>query len=43
VRGIIENPVYSGEMHGVKGAHEAIVTRRAFNAANAELAKRSRA
>lgn len=41
VRGMIENPAYYGERYDVRG-HAAIVTRRLWNAANGELAKRSR-
>jgi len=33
VRGILANPAYAGERYGVKGAHAAIVSRRAWNAA----------
>jgi site-specific DNA recombinase len=42
VRGILRNPVYAGELHGVKRAQPAIISRRLFNAAQAALQKRSR-
>jgi len=42
VRNIIENPLYAGERYGVKRAHEPIVSRRLWNAANAALAGRQR-
>ena len=28
---LLRNPVYAGELHGVKGAQPAIVTRRVWN------------
>ena len=37
VRGILVNGAYAGERYGVKGAHPAIVSRRAFNSANRAL------
>jgi hypothetical protein len=37
VSAIIENVAYAGERYGMKGAHPAIVSRRVWNAANAEL------
>jgi site-specific DNA recombinase len=43
VRGIVENVSYYGQRYSVKRAHPAIVSRRLWNEANAELAKRSRA
>jgi hypothetical protein len=42
VRAIIENPVYAGELHGVKKTHEAIVSRRLWNQANTALRSRRR-
>ena len=42
VRAILRNPVYTGERYGVKQAHAAIVSRRAWNAAQAALERRSR-
>ena len=42
VRVILGNPVYAGERYGVKRAHQAIVSRRTFNAANAALRERAR-
>ena len=43
VRVIVQNVVYAGERYGIKRAHEPIVSRRVFNAANAALAERARA
>jgi site-specific DNA recombinase len=40
---IVTNPVYAGERYGVKKAHPAIISRRTFNAANAELERRAAA
>jgi hypothetical protein len=40
-RTILKNDAYYGERYGVRG-HAAIVTRRTWKAANAELAKRAR-
>jgi hypothetical protein len=37
VRGILVNEVYAGERYSVKGAHPAIVSRRAYNGANRAL------
>lgn len=37
VRGILRNPVYAGERYGIKKAQTAIVSRRAWNAAQATL------
>ena len=42
IRNVIENPAYAGERHGVKNAHEPIVSRRLFNASGAKLNSRSR-
>ncbi len=42
VRWIVTNPVYAGEKYGVQKAHPAIVSRRAWNAAQAALAVRGR-
>jgi hypothetical protein len=39
---LLGNSVYAGERYGVKSAHPAIVTRRTFNAVQAELLSRSR-
>jgi hypothetical protein len=36
------NPVYVGERYGVRGAHEAIVSRRRFNEVQAALRSRAR-
>jgi site-specific DNA recombinase len=41
VRVILQNVAYAGERYGVKRAHEPIVSRRLFNAANAALARRA--
>lgn len=40
---IVTNPAYAGERYGVKRAHEALVTRQAFNAAQTRLEARRRA
>jgi DNA invertase Pin-like site-specific DNA recombinase len=42
VRLIASNPAYAGERYGVKRAHEAIVSRRALNAATRTLESRGR-
>lgn len=42
IRNIIESRVYRGELHGVKGAHEPIVTPALWNGANAALRARAR-
>jgi hypothetical protein len=42
VRTILTNPAYTGERHGVKRAHPAIVSRRLFNRAQAALDARRR-
>lgn len=42
VRVIVTNPAYYGERHGKASAHEAIVTRRTWNAANRALRSRAR-
>lgn len=42
VRRILANPVYVGERQGIRNAHPAIVSRRAWNAAQAALAARAR-
>lgn len=42
VRRIATNPAYAGERYGVKRAHEATVSRRAFNAAGKALEARQR-
>lgn len=42
VRLILRNPVYTGERYGVKRAHEAIVSRQLFNAAQRRLDARAR-
>jgi site-specific DNA recombinase len=39
---IVTNPAYYGERHGKANAHEAIVTRRTWNAANRALRSRAR-
>jgi site-specific DNA recombinase len=41
VRVIVQNVAYAGERYGVKRAHEPIVSRRLFNAANAALEARA--
>lgn len=41
IRSIVTNTAYAGERYGVKRAHEAIVSRRAFNAAGVALRSRS--
>jgi site-specific DNA recombinase len=38
---IVTNPAYAGERYGIKAAHNGIVSRRKFNAANAALRKRA--
>ena len=38
---LVTNPAMTGERYGVKGAHEAIVSRRTFNAANRALEARA--
>jgi hypothetical protein len=43
VRTILANPAYTGERHGVKKAHPAIVSRRAFNEVRSVLDSRRRA
>ena len=43
VRSILTNPVYVGERYGVRNAHEAIISRRVWKAAQAALAARARA
>jgi DNA invertase Pin-like site-specific DNA recombinase len=42
VRNIILNPAYAGERYGVKRAHERIVTRQAWNKAQAAMRSRAR-
>ena len=42
VRGILTNPVYAGERYGVRRAQPAIVSRQAWNAAQAALRARGR-
>ena len=42
MRWIITNAAYAGEKYGVQKAHPAIVSRRAWNAAQAALAARGR-
>jgi site-specific DNA recombinase len=42
VRSILTNPAYVGERYGVRNGHEAIISRRAWNAAQAALAPRAR-
>jgi site-specific DNA recombinase len=39
---VLRNPAYVGELHGVKNAHPAIVSRRLWNAANEALRARAR-
>jgi hypothetical protein len=34
VTNILRNPVYYGELHGIRGAQPAIISRRHWNAAN---------
>jgi hypothetical protein len=43
VRSILTNPAYVGERYGVRNAHTAIASRRAWNTAQAALAARARA
>jgi Recombinase len=43
VRSILMNPAYVGERYGVRNAHTPIISRRAWNAAQAALAARARA
>jgi DNA invertase Pin-like site-specific DNA recombinase len=43
VRSILTNPAYAGERYGVRNTHAAIISRRAWNAAQAALAARARA
>ena len=42
IRVILRNPVYSGERHGVKKAHPAIISRRSWNQAQETLNRRRR-
>jgi site-specific DNA recombinase len=42
IRNIITNSAYTGELHGIKNAHPAIVSRRRFNAAQRALEARRR-
>jgi site-specific DNA recombinase len=42
IRNIIENPAYTGELHGIKKTHRAIVSKRLWNAAAAGLAARTK-
>jgi hypothetical protein len=43
VRSILTNPAYAGERYGVRNAHACIVSRRAWNAAQAAVRARARA
>jgi Recombinase len=43
VRSILTNPAYVGQRYGVRNAHQAIVSRRRFNEAQAALRLRARA
>lgn len=43
LRQILTNPAYVGERYGVRDAHASLVSRRAWNAAQAALAARARA
>jgi hypothetical protein len=43
VRSILTNPAYVGERPGVRNAHAAIISRRAWNTAQEALAARARA
>jgi DNA invertase Pin-like site-specific DNA recombinase len=40
VTNMLRNPVYAGELHGVKGAQPAIVSRRVWNQAQAAMPRR---